>query len=47
MSIPMPLHELSMPSYMDSLDLSDILDYEDYMITSSVEDIPGMEEVPY
>ena len=36
-----------MPSYMDSLDLSDISDYEDYMITSSNEDIPGMEEVPY
>ena len=24
-----------MPSYMDSLHLSDILDYEDYMVTSS------------
>ena len=34
-------------SYMDSLDLSDISDYEDYMITSSDEEIPGMEEVPY
>ena len=33
--------------YMDSLDLSDILDYEDYMATSSDEEIPGMEEVPY
>ena len=31
-----------MPSYMDSLDLSEILDYEDYMVTSSDEDIPGM-----
>ena len=28
-------------------DLSDILDYEDYMVTSSDEEIPGMEEVPY
>ena len=37
----------NIPSYMDSLDLSDILDYEDYMVTSSDEDIPGMEEVPY
>ena len=34
-------------SYMDSLDLSDILDYEDYMVTSSDEELPGMEEVPY
>ena len=33
---------------MDSLDLSDILDYEDYMMTTSDdEDLPGMEEVPY
>ena len=32
-------------SYMDSLDLSDISDYEDYMVTSSDEEIPGMEEV--
>ena len=32
---------------MDSLDLSYILDYEDYMVTSSDEDIPGMEEVLY
>ena len=36
-----------MPSYMDSLDLSDISNYEDYMVTSSNEEIPGMEEVPY
>ena len=34
-------------SYMNSLDLSDILDYEDYMITSSDEELPGMEVVPY
>ena len=34
-------------SYMDSLDLSDICDYEDYMVTSSDEEIPRMEEVPY
>ena len=31
-------------SYMDSLDLSDISDYEDYMVTSSDEEIPGIEE---
>ena len=35
-------------SYMDSLDLSDISDNEDYMVTSSSdEEIPGMEQVPY
>ena len=34
-------------SYIDSLDLSDISDYEDYMVTSSDEDIPEMEELPY
>ena len=33
-------------SYMDSLDLSDISDYEDYMVTSSDEEIAEMEEVP-
>ena len=32
---------------MDSLDLSDISDYEDYMVTSSDKKIPGMEEMPY
>ena len=34
-------------SYMDGLDLSDISDYEDYMVTSSDEEILGMEEVLY
>ena len=38
-------------NYLDSLDLSDISNYEeffvDYMITSSDEDIPGMEVTPY
>ena len=33
--------------YMDSLALSDISNYEDYMVTSSDEELPGMEEVPY
>ena len=33
--------------YIDSLDLSDISDYEDYMVTSSDEELAGMEEVPY
>ena len=35
-------------SYMGSLDLSDISDYEDYMMTTiDDEELPGLEEVPY
>ena len=44
---PCPYANYQMPSYMNSLNLSDISDYEDYMVTSSNEDIPGMEEIPY
>ena len=44
---PCPYTNYQMPSYMDSLDLSDILDYEDYMITSSDEDIPAFGDTPY
>ena len=44
---PCPYVNYETISYMDSLDLSDISDYEDYMVTSSDEEIPGMEEVPY
>ena len=44
---PCPYGNNDTVSYMDSLDLSDILDYEDYMVTSSDEELPGMEEVPY
>ena len=44
---PCPYGSNNTPSYMDSLDLSDISDYEDYIVTSSDEEIPGMEEVPY
>ena len=35
------------PSYANSMDLSDILYFEDIMITSSNEDIPALEDVPY
>ena len=35
------------PSYEDSLDLSDISDFEDIMIMSSNEDIPALEDTPY
>ena len=35
-------------SYMESLDLSDILDYEDYLMTTrDDEELPGLGEVPY
>ena len=44
---PYPYANYQMPSYMDSLDLSDISDYENYIFTSSDEYIPGMEEKPY
>ena len=44
---PSPYMNYQMPSCMDSLDLSDISDYEDYMVTSSDKDILGMEEMPY
>ena len=41
-----PYENYNALSYMDSLDLSDISDYEDYTVTSSDEEILGMEEVP-
>ena len=44
---PCPYMNCNTLSYKDSLDLSGISDYEDYMVTSSDEKIPGMEEVPY
>ena len=44
---PCPYGSSDTVSYMDSLDLSDILDYEDYMVTSSDDELWGMEEVPY
>ena len=47
MPVPMSLCELWHYSYMNSLDLSDISDYEDYMVTSSDEEIPEMEDVQY
>ena len=44
---PCPYRNNDTVSYMDSLDLSDILDYKDYMMTTSDdEDLLGMEEVP-
>ena len=43
---PCPYMNYQIPSYMDSLDLSEMFDYKDYMFTSSNEDKPGMEEMP-
>ena len=45
---PCPYGNSDTVSYMDSLDLSDISDYKDYMMTTSDdEELPGLEEVPY
>ena len=45
---PCPYGNSDTVSYMDSLDLSDISNYEDYMMTTSGdEELPGLEEVPY
>ena len=44
---PCSYMKYQMSSYMDSLDLSDILDFEDYMVTSSNEDMPTFEDMPY
>ena len=44
---PCPYTNYQMPSYMDSLDLSDISDFEDYMVTSRDEEIPTFEDTPY
>ena len=44
---PCPYVNYLLPLYMDSMDLSDISDFEDIMTTSSNEDIPALEEVPY
>ena len=45
---PCPYGNNNTASYMDSLDLSDISNYEDYMMTTSDdEELPGLEEVAY
>ena len=42
-----PYANYLLPSYANTMDLSDISDFEDIMITSSDEDIPALEDVPY
>ena len=46
---PYPCHyaNYQVSSYTDSLNLHDISDFEDIMITSSAEDIPALEDMPY
>ena len=44
---PCPYANYLLPSYASSLDLSDISDFEDIMITSSEEDTPALEDAPY
>ena len=44
---PCPYANYLLPSYTDTMDLSDISDFEDIMITSRDEDIPALEDLPY
>ena len=44
---PCPYANYQIPSYVDSLDLSDILEFEDYMVTLSKQDKPALEDMPY
>ena len=45
---PCPYGNNNTASYMDSLDLSNISNYKDYMMTTSDDkELPGLEEVPY
>ena len=45
---PCPYGNSNTASFMDSLDLSDISNYEDNMMTTSDDkELPGLEEIPY
>ena len=44
---PCPYVNYQIPSYIETMDLSDISDFEDIMITSSDEDIPALKAPPY
>ena len=44
---PCPYVNYLLTSYADSMDLSDISNFEDIMITSSNEDIPALENAPH
>ena len=44
---PCPYANYLLPSYTDTMGLSDISNFEDIMITSSNKDIPELEDDPY
>ena len=44
---PCPYVNYQTPSYVDSLDLSDISDFKDIMIMSSNEDIPALQDMSF
>ena len=44
---PCPYTNYLIPSYADSLDLSDISNFKDIMIMSSDEDVPALLDMPY
>ena len=44
---PCPYANYLLPSYTDTMDLSDISNFEDIMIPSSNEDIPALGDPPY
>ena len=44
---PCPYANYQVSLYIDSLDLSDISDFKDIMITSNDEDKPALEDTPY
>ena len=44
---PCPYANYQIPSYVDSLDLSDTSDFKDIMIMSSNKEIPALEDMPY
>ena len=46
-SYPCPYGSNGTTSYIDSLDLNDVSDIEDHFLTTSDEELPGLEEVPY
>ena len=44
---PCPYVNYLLPSYTDTMNLSDISNFQDIMIMSSNEDIPALEDTPY
>ena len=46
-SYPCPYLDYTSSSYYDTLDLSDISEFEDLMTTSSDEDIPALDDIGY